>query len=76
MVGTPGIGQRIVERRIDWSQFRAYFQDKYLTTWYYDNKRKEFHELKPGHKSMEENVHKFIEILRYVNYIREESVKI
>lgn len=36
------------ERRLDWGQFRTYFQEKYLTSWYYDNKRKDFHELKLG----------------------------
>lgn len=41
------------ERRLDWGQFQTCFREKYLTTWYYDNKRREFHELKLGQKSME-----------------------
>ena len=57
------------ERRLDWGQFRTYFQEKYLTAWYYDNKWKAFHVLKLGHKSMEEHVQKFMEMLCYVDYI-------
>ena len=43
---------------------------------YYDNNRKEFNEIKLGQKSMEEHVHKFLELLRYVDYIKEEIIKI
>lgn len=43
---------------------------------YSDIKRTEFHEMKMGHKSVEEHVHKFMELLRYVDYIKDEKVKI
>ena len=42
----------------------------------YENKRKEFHELKLGHKSMEEHIQKFMEILRHVGYIKVERVEV
>jgi hypothetical protein len=66
----------IKERKIDWEKFHNYFKEKYLSSWYYDNKRKEFHELKLGHKSMEEHIQKFMELFRYVGYTKEERVKI
>ena len=51
-------------------------KEKYLSDKYYNNKRREFHELKLGHKSMEEHVHKFLEFLRYAGYIKNERVNI
>lgn len=66
----------IKERRVTWEKFQKYFKDKYLSTRYYDNKRKKIHELKLGQKSMEEHIQKFMELLRYMDYIREEGDKI
>ena len=43
---------------------------------YYDDKIKEFHELRLGQKTMEEYANKFLELLRYVRYIKDEKVKI
>ena len=68
--------KEIQERKVTWEQFQKYFKDKYLLAQNYDNKMKEFHELKLGQKSMEDHVQKFMELLRYVDYIREERVKI
>ena len=62
--------------KINWDQFQKYFKEKYLSIRYYDNKRKEIQELNLGKNSMEENVKKFMELLRYVDYIKEERVKI
>ena len=66
----------IKERRISWEQFKKYFKEKYLSARYYDNKRKEFNELKLVHNSMEEHVHKFLGLLSYVDYIKDERIKI
>ena len=66
----------IDEKKVNWEKFHKYFREKYLSYWYYDNKRKEFHDLKLGHKSIEDHVQKFMELLRYMDYIREERVKI
>ena len=46
--------------RISWSHFQRYFKEKYLSFQYYDNKRKEFHELKLEKKTMDEHAHKFL----------------
>lgn len=66
----------IKERKANWDKLWKYVKEKYLSARYYDNKRKEFHELKLGYNSMEEHVQKVIELLRYVRYIKEERVKI
>ena len=52
------------------------FQQKYLSDRYYDDKIKEFHELRLGQQTMEEYANKFLELLRYVRYIRDEKVKV
>ena len=44
--------------------------------WYYDDKIKEFHELRLGQQTMEEYANKFLELLRYVRYIKDEKVKV
>lgn len=66
----------IEERNIGWKRFRKYFKQKYLSNRYYDNKMQELYELKLGQTSMEEHVNKFIELIRYVDYIRDQQVKI
>ena len=67
---------KINDRKIMWKQFKKYFKQKYLSDRYYDDKIKEFHELKLGQLTMEEYVNKFLELLRYVKYIKYDKVKI
>ena len=55
---------------------KKYFKQKYLYDRYYDDKIKEFHELRLGQKTMDEYANKFLELLRYVRYIRNEQVKV
>ena len=43
---------------------------------YYYGKIKEFHELKLGQMTMEEYANKFLELLMYAKYIRNDKVKI
>ena len=68
--------KRINERKIVWKQFQKYFKNKYLSDRYYDDKIKEFHELRLGQQTMQEYANKFLELLRYVKYIKDEKVKI
>ena len=68
--------KKINERRIVWKQFQKYFKQKYLFERHYDDNIKEFHELRLGQKTMEEYANKFLELLRYVRYIKYEKVKI
>ena len=56
--------KKINERNIVWKQFQKYFNEKYLSDRYYDDKIKEFHELRLGQKSMEEYANNFLELLR------------
>ena len=68
--------KKVNERRIVWKQFKKYFKQKYLSDKYYDDKIKEFHELRLGQQTMEEYANKFLELLRYVRYIKDEKMKI
>ena len=52
--------KRINETNIKWKQFKKYFKPKYLFDGYYDEKIKEFHELKLGHLTMEKYSNKFL----------------
>ena len=76
MVGDFQASKEINERNIVWKQFQNYFKEKYLFDRYYDDKIKEFHELKLGQLTMEEYTKKFLELLRYVWYIRDDKVNI
>ena len=68
--------KNINERDIVWNQLRKYFKEKYLSDRYYDVKIEEFHELRLGQQTMEEYANRFLELLRYVRYIKYEKVKI
>ena len=43
---------------------------------YYDSKAKEFYELKMGSMTDEEYTTKFLELLRYVPYLKDEKAKV
>ena len=51
---------------LSWEWFEKYFRKKYLY-----EKTKEFYELKLGKLTIEEYVSRFLELLRYVPYIKE-----
>ena len=68
--------KRVNERRLKWKQFKKYFKQKYLFDRYYDDNIKEFHGLILGQQTMEEYENKFLELLRYLRYIKDDKVKI
>ena len=68
--------RRINERRLKWKRFQTYFKQKYLSDRYYDDKIKEFHELRLGQHTMEYYANRFLELLRYARYIKDEKVKV
>ena len=68
--------KKINDKNIVWKQFKKYFKQKYIHDRYYDDKIKEFHELKLGQLTMEEYANKFLKLLRYARYIRDDKVKI
>jgi hypothetical protein len=68
--------QHIVEKSVTWREFKKYFEKKYLTKRYYDKKMKEFFELKLGSTTIDEYERRFLELLKYVSFIKDETVKI
>jgi hypothetical protein len=64
------------EKMISWRKFKGYFQEKYLSEHYYERKMKEFFELMLGTMIMEEYKKWFFELLKYVDFIKDEKVKI
>jgi hypothetical protein len=68
--------QHIREKDITWKEFKRYFEKKYLTKRYYDRKMKEFFELKLGSMTIDEYERRFLELLKYVPFIKDETVKI
>jgi hypothetical protein len=67
--------QHIVEKGVTWMEFKKYFEKKYLTKRYYDKKMKEFFELKIGSMIIDEYERRFLELLKYVSFIKDETVK-
>jgi hypothetical protein len=65
----------IHEKELSWKQFEKYFKNKYLSEKYFDGKTKELYELKLGQLTIDEYVNKFLELMRYVPYIKDEKVK-
>ena len=63
--------RKIDERRLKWKQFKKYFKQNYLSNMYYDDKIKEIHELILGQQTMEEYANNFLELFRYVRYIKD-----
>jgi hypothetical protein len=68
--------QHIKEKSVTWREFKNYFKKKYLTNIYYDNKMKEFFEIKLGSKTIDEYERRFLELLKYVSLIKDETIKI
>jgi hypothetical protein len=68
--------QHIKEKSITWREFKKYFEKKYLIKRYYDKKMKEFFELKLGSTTIDEYERRLLELLKYVSFIKDETVKI
>jgi hypothetical protein len=68
--------QHIREKNVTWREFKRHFEKKYLTKNYYDKKMKEFFELKLGSMSIDEYERRLLELLKYVPFIKDETVKI
>jgi hypothetical protein len=68
--------QHIREKYIIGKEFKRYFEKKYLTKRYYDKEMKEFFELKLGSMTIDEYERRFLELLKYVPFIKDEDVKI
>eukprot|EP00253_Pinus_taeda_P015903 PITA_15903 len=66
----------VTEQNITWDNFQKIFKERYLTERFYDEKAREFHDLRLGQQTMDEFVTRFTSLLRYVPYIREEKEKV
>jgi hypothetical protein len=64
------------EKNISWRWFNEYFQEKYFSKHYYERKMKDFFELKLGSMEMDEYEKRLFELLKYVDFIKDEKVKI
>eukprot|EP00253_Pinus_taeda_P013044 PITA_13044 len=64
------------EQNITWEKFQKYFKERYLTERFYDEKAREFHDLRLGQQSMDEFINRFTSLLCYVPYIKEEKAKV
>jgi hypothetical protein len=65
----------IHEKDLSWKQFEKYFKKKYHSIKYFDRKTKDFYELKLGKLTIDEYINKFLELIRYVPYIKDENLK-
>jgi hypothetical protein len=68
--------QHIDEKNVTWKEFNRYFQNKYLTKRYYDKKMKELFELHLGSMTIYEYERRFLELLKYVSFIKDELIKL
>jgi hypothetical protein len=68
--------KQLDEKKVSWRQFNGYFKEKYLSEHYHERKMKEFFELKMGSMIMDEYEKRFFELLKYVDFIKDEKVKI
>lgn len=68
------IVREIDEQKVTWGQLHKHFKDKYLNEQFYDDKAKEFHDLKLG-QQMDEFIAMFTSMLGYFPYIQEEKAK-
>eukprot|EP00253_Pinus_taeda_P030851 PITA_30851 len=66
----------VTEQNITWDNFQRFFKERYLTERFYDEKAREFHDLRLGQQTMDEFITRFTSLLRYVTYIREEKAKV
>ena len=65
----------IKQKELIWNEFMIIFSKKYLSERYYDNKAKELYELNMGVIIDEEYTTKFMGLLMYVPYVKDEKAK-
>jgi hypothetical protein len=61
---------------MEWLDFKKYFKKKYFSEIYYKRNTKEFYELRLRQMTMDDLINKFLELLIFVPYIKEDTVKI
>ena len=66
------ISHGIKEKNLEWLEFKK----QYMSERYYERKTKELYELNIIQMSIEDLINKFLDLLRFVSYIKEEKVKV
>jgi len=66
----------IQEDDLTLNEFERLFTKNYLSERYYDEKAKDFYELHMGSMTDDEYTSRFLELLRYVPYLKEEKAKV
>lgn len=66
----------IHEEDLTWHEFERLFKKKHFSERYFDDKAKEFYELWIGSMIDDEYTSRFLELLRYVPYLKEEKAKV
>ena len=70
------ISHGLKEKILEWSKFKKLFKKQYLLESYYERKKKDYYEFKLGKMTMEDLINKFLDLLQFVPYIKEEKVKV
>jgi hypothetical protein len=70
------LANSVKEKCMEWLDFKKYFKKHYLSESNYERKTNEFYELRLGQMTVDDMIHIFLELLRFVPYIREDKVKI
>jgi hypothetical protein len=68
--------QHIKEKSVTWREFKKHSEKKYLTKRYYDKKMKQFFEIKLRSMTIDKYERRFLELLKYVSFIKDDTVKI
>ena len=66
----------IKEKNINWSTFKKYFKNNFLSEQYYEERAKKLYEIKLGTMTMKDLNNKFLSLLRYVPYLVDEKPKV
>ena len=66
----------IKEKNVNWSTFKRHFKKKIMSEQYYEERAKEFYELKLGSMTMKYLNNKFLSLLKYVPYLVDEKPKV
>lgn len=66
----------IHDNELNWNAFERLLKNNYLSKRYYDDIAMDFYELQMGSMRDEEHTSRFLELLRYVPYLREVKYKV
>ena len=70
------ISHGIKEKNLEWAKFKKLCKKQYLSESYYERKTKDFYELRLGQMTIEDLINKFLDLLWFIPYIKEEKVKV